>query len=1221
MWVVRSNFGDLTTETERVLGCGESYEISRKDHGGRELFYDDKDLKALSKSHAFIKVGPAPAEGAHISCDWRPSLELLPPKPRENREPKRMQVLRPKVRDGDEAADGEQGGSTGDGQVARKDGLQKFLVPKDSAFELFDGDTIDLVKGISIKVKWLPLSFCVTPKTAEGTDRFAETIKEAAGVGIPVFISADWQPAATHLVIKRVQLRPNVVDALHAPATFVNSHFLKQIVEAAVKAEAHRGEFSPILETMDPQKPEYQPTPPEVEGVDPDELLDKMRDAFRVRQRDRPLVGRSVLCFVANENEEARKINENVPEVLECLGAVVKTHSLKDKPIRNKAAALEVISAFKADASTAAAAQPPGIRRHVAQDQTTIIYYLGDQESLGPIGAAAKEKKCPMPRVVGGDLEWIAYGMREAVALLAPFSGRTEDYVDLTPSTQQQAEGSASPERGEEVPARRDDAPEIHAAAREGAADEEHDVDQDQINEDADGQERAVSADKDASKSAKIMSLQRMQQRAASRKKEMYDFEGDSQPRPAVRSKAAQRRAAETQAAKTRDTARTETGTASEASAGPSRSTSAGKKRPLVDLEDMFGDISADGQSMPEGNSAGSKRSMPESAIRQLRAALDEEVRTQAARATQLEAMGLAAGGSLLTQAIPESDGEEEEEEARSQGALTPLVAMDTSGPPESQNAARRGGRKRTATLSPDRGDDTSGRGTKRRKRAADEADKEGGGEENAGGDKQQPEGQAKAKAAESRVVRGHKHKDSGKGPDKDEQFLRAVSTIAKRKKADPFDKEFDQLRIAKPVYNSAGRRIRSEAEMGSGKGGVRVVRAARTGGGQTKSTDAQDDEVDEEFELFKEMPDDDLDWNLRGNFMQVDIVPLVVEKSDTAPYRIEPDGRPNFKAFRRKGQARKVVDPVRVVSTVLDDLPQLQIGEDSIIDMAPKRTTYGGADDEELEEDDADFTGLQPQPRTYSGHRAKTVNRFQISLGDDENPRADSASQREEPAQSGTGRRGRSQAAPAASVRGRAGGRGRGATQYVEVPDEEEESDPEADLLLNLDDEEFLDEEDQAPETQFSLDSYSAGPSKRGKKATTGARGGKNALPAWTATSAAEGDSNGDDRRRRAPATRGNISTQSSQLFRGNSESLDPLAEQPSTLASGSVAGSSANGPPGSVVPASRPMDSHDEDTFMGFGASGRRRRTGATGGTAGSAVSGTSASRNAAGRARSRF
>ncbi|CAD6900971.1 unnamed protein product [Tilletia controversa] len=1206
MWVVRAKF-DLRTEEERVLGCGETYKITRDDEGGRALYFQ---TKSVSKIHAFIEVAPAPDDLKSIACDWRPTLRLLPGQQKSDPRPIGINRLRTR---------GEAEATSGDDNAAPQEAEYKtFNAPTDEPFEIKDGDILTLKNKVVIRVKWTPLSFCIAPKTAERWSDFEKTRAEAAGMGVPLVSSAEWQSGATHLVLKRVVLRSYVIDALHAPAALVNPAFVQDIVDAAVNAEKECTGISRVLRSMDPQAPKYQPDPPEVDDPNREEMQATLMKAMEVKPRVRPLLGRSILCFVADQDEGSRVESRHVAAVLRSLGAAVKIHSLKEQPIRTKQVALEVIRAFKSAAGTSVAEQPPEVRRHVETGQQAIIYYMGDVDSLAPIGAAAKEMNCPMPRVLGGDLDWIAYGVRQAESLLEPFTGNEEDYVDLMPSTQQLEERRASPGRRMESPVQPENARADDAAATVVPANREHVA---EPTHDADGaQQPPVPTDKGADKSAEIMSLQRMQQKAASRKKDMLDalLDDDSPPRPAARSKAAQRRAAEAQAAQNRQTTGTERAT--ETSAGPSRTTSGRSRRAPMDLDDMFGDISesADGRSAIGGNTAGSKQTPQESTTRQLRAALNEEARSQAAGATQLEAMGLTAGGSLLTQAIPEG-GDGGDDETRSQAPLTPLVEMDQSGPSDSQASAQRGGRKRNASPSPDRGDASTVRRAKRRKHGADEGVKEGGGEKTGQGDKQQREGEPSA-AMQAPVVRGHKHKETGKGPDKDEQFLRAVSTIEKRKKADPFDKEFNQLRIAKPVYDAGGRRVRTEAEAGSGKGGVQVVRS----GARANATDAQDEEEDEEFQRFKELADDDLDWNLRGNFMQVDFVPLVVERAEARPFRIEPDGRPNFKAFRRKGQAKKVVDPVRVISTVLDDMPQLQIGEDSVMDMvASKRTTYGGADDEELEEDDADFTGLHPPSRTYSGNRAKTAKRFQFSLGDDENPRADAASQREAPEPSGTGRRGRSQGATASSGRGR-GGRARAQTQYVEVSDDEEESDPEAGLLLNLDEEVGLDEQDQAAETQFSLDSQSAAPSKRAKRGATGAggggRGGKKAFVAPPQTSAQAG---GASSSRHATA-----SNQSSQLFRGISDSLDPLGEQESSLdpsaavdpttTSGSAAGSSVNAPPGSVVPASRPMD--DEDTFMGFGASGRRKRTGATGGTAGSAASGASGSRSLA-RGRSRF
>lgn len=135
----------------------------------------------------------------------------------------------------------------------------------------------------------------------------------------------------------------------------------------------------------------------------------------------------------------------------------------------------------------------------------------------------------------------------------------------------------------------------------------------------------------------------------------------------------------------------------------------------------------------------------------------------------------------------------------------------------------------------------------------------------------------------------------------KDDRFLQSLMTLKKSKKnIDAFDKEFDQLRIAKPIQSQAGSSKNKETTM--------LVR---------------DDELeDPDFVAWQKMSIDDFDIGAAGNFVQVDFVPLVrTERSnrsltvgDTSTASSEGassiwQGRPNFKKFRSKERpARKPI-------------------------------------------------------------------------------------------------------------------------------------------------------------------------------------------------------------------------------------------------------------------------------------------------------------------------
>ncbi|PWN36754.1 uncharacterized protein FA14DRAFT_159136 [Meira miltonrushii] len=132
----------------------------------------------------------------------------------------------------------------------------------------------------------------------------------------------------------------------------------------------------------------------------------------------------------------------------------------------------------------------------------------------------------------------------------------------------------------------------------------------------------------------------------------------------------------------------------------------------------------------------------------------------------------------------------------------------------------------------------------------------------------------------------------------KDDRFLQSLMTLKKSKKnIDAFDKEFDRLRIAKPIQSQAGSSKNKETTM--------LVR---------------DDELeDPDFVAWQKMSIDDFNIGAAGNFVQVDFVPLVrtersnrsVTVGDTSTASSEGassawQGRPNFKKFRSKDRATR---------------------------------------------------------------------------------------------------------------------------------------------------------------------------------------------------------------------------------------------------------------------------------------------------------------------------
>lgn len=142
------------------------------------------------------------------------------------------------------------------------------------------------------------------------------------------------------------------------------------------------------------------------------------------------------------------------------------------------------------------------------------------------------------------------------------------------------------------------------------------------------------------------------------------------------------------------------------------------------------------------------------------------------------------------------------------------------------------------------------------------------------------------AGSASSATQAGTKASKSSKAvnvaePDTEPKFLQALASQKRgKKKMDEFDAEFNKLRIARPVFTQPT----------STSAGGPVVDANEV------------DAADADFEAFRRMAEDQIDMSVRGNFVQVDFVPLVRKTRTTqnqAAERPEWRGVPNFKKFK----------------------------------------------------------------------------------------------------------------------------------------------------------------------------------------------------------------------------------------------------------------------------------------------------------------------------------
>lgn len=176
-----------------------------------------------------------------------------------------------------------------------------------------------------------------------------------------------------------------------------------------------------------------------------------------------------------------------------------------------------------------------------------------------------------------------------------------------------------------------------------------------------------------------------------------------------------------------------------------------------------------------------------------------------------------------------------------------------------------------------------------------------------------------------------------GRPPDTEPQFLQALNTQrAKGRKMDEFDAEFNRLQIVKPGTQSTSGTLDRFT-------GSRSGRATQQQGPTQASAGAGNIQIDEDYEAFKQMAEEELRIHVRGNFVQVDFVPLVRQKKSTddaaqlqrASSRAGGDV-PNFKKFRPKANANVSAKSVASPATAPNpDRHRVQL-------MLPESNDYG---------------------------------------------------------------------------------------------------------------------------------------------------------------------------------------------------------------------------------------------------------------------------------------
>ncbi|SPO24869.1 uncharacterized protein UTRI_01374_B [Ustilago trichophora] len=750
----------------------------------------------------------------------------------------------------------------------RRSEATEVQVPADQEHVLGHGDSFALTTTISLRLVWKPMAVCFAAKVKESA--ISPLRKAALQLGIHLSpAKSRWRDGYTHLCLIQVKPTESVLCALLQARPIVTIEYFQELFRRAELPRHDPASLETCMDELDPAT--YQPTVDQQELNDLPHLLHKLLPDER---RTYMLKGTTCVFFALPTEDAELSIYKSI---LAVAGAHVFTHNPQAENLQTKADFAQLLMPYK-NSALSYWRNSGSKARSEAPDEGLVVLVSAVHDNTpwkDACTVACTNLRIAMPS--GFHTITNAVFTAHVRAHLNSIPNASDEQAELpveTDAAPTAADPPAPPQRNtaddtvmEPTPQRRSPSAVTPAQAEASPADA------------AEVQSSAPTAEPPST----AVEQQRRPLTRRTRKPAQTSEDADSQPAPeAVQAGVASRGDAATEASIQSNILSSEV-TAEPSSSqltraersGLTRRTGASRARrsdifdamlrpdgATAEVGDGFGSISGDG--VGASLNAGS---IPRS--RRYRMDLDEEDRAQGESLGQTQASEARSAASQMPESVtgPESNAQKRKSPPQRQ----------VSGAEPGENAGN-----------VDR--------TSKRARTA--------GPENESADHVPPSQPSIAEP--TRIIRTEATTEAagladGAHPDTEPQFLQALNTQrAKGKKMDEFDAEFNRLQIAKPNTQT---------------GTLDKFVGART----KQKAPAQNAATDEDYEAFKQMAEEELRIHVRGNFVQVDFVPLVRKKppqqqQQQAPNGVQDAGKPNFKKFRPKSTVVKLATKVAAV-------------------------------------------------------------------------------------------------------------------------------------------------------------------------------------------------------------------------------------------------------------------------------------------------------------------
>ncbi|EST06386.2 Forkhead-associated (FHA) domain protein [Kalmanozyma brasiliensis GHG001] len=716
-------------------------------------------------------------------------------------------------------------------------------VPADHEHEIQDGDSFALTTTISLRLVWKPLAVCFAAKIKESA--IAPLRKPALQLGI--YLSppkSKWRDGYTHLCVAQVKPTESVHCALLHAAAIVSIEYFQELFCRAELPRHDPVSLETSFEELDLLT--YQPT---FDQQELSELPDLHKLLLPQERRTYMLKGTTCVLFALPTEESEMSIYKSI---LATAGAHVFIHNPQAESLQTKADFAKLLMPYKSSALSYW--RNSGSKARSEAPDEGLVVLVASKHDYTPWKNACTIA-CTNLR--------IAMPMGFEAITSAVFSADVRAHLNILPNISDGQDESIQPAVAQAAP----------SAAAQPSPQREPEADVTALEQaPSNAPFSSAAAARQASRTVSTPAPAAEELPAAAQEPPSTFAEPTRRPLTR-RTRKPTHDAEEADAVENRD-------------AGPSGDQSGGTSvAALQDQDRSHMDTSA--SQLTRAERSGLTRRTGASRARRSDI-FDSILQSEGGASAGLEDVnGSLAGDSQSLAAVPRSRRYrmdlDEEDRAQSESIA------QTQGS-EGRQADANGYKRKTPPLrresneDQDHSADAQSPTSKRTRTTGPEVAEDG----------DLPESQI-PQAEPARIVRNDPTTEglsNGAQPDSEPQFLQALNTQrAKGKRMDDFDVEFNRLQIAKPG---------TQSQLSSLGGTLR----SRPGRGAQQQQDASNAPIDEDYEAFKQMAEEELRIHVRGNFVQVDFVPLVRTKKVVDARSQTPqgtDGVPNFKKFRPK--------------------------------------------------------------------------------------------------------------------------------------------------------------------------------------------------------------------------------------------------------------------------------------------------------------------------------